>query len=108
MATESSGGVSEENNRILDEMNFSRLMKASALAEAHLAFARPGVQSKDLTPDERASAIIAAHPWFLAARALYFGGCPRCGAAPGEITNLGGDRRECPDCGHRFEFREEG
>jgi hypothetical protein len=87
-------------------MNVKRFAQAIELAYAHHSFARPDVKWDDLTVDEQATATIAAYPWFLAARALYFGGCPRCGTAPGEITDLGGSRKECPDCGHRFEFEE--
>jgi hypothetical protein len=107
MTTEPSGGISEENNRILDAMNFARMNQAAALAHAHHAFARPDVLWEDLTRDEQASAIIAAYPWMLAVRALHFGGCPRCGTASGDIIDLGGGRKQCSDCGHNFEFVED-
>jgi transposase-like protein len=71
------------------------------------ALARLRCEGGGFTFDEQVSAAIAAYPWLLAARALYFGGCPRCGSAPGEITDSGGGRKKCPDCGHRFEFFED-
>lgn len=96
--------ISEENRRKLDTMYVARIVRSERLAIAHLELTRPEVAWGNLTPDEQASAVIEAYPWFLAARALYFGGCPRCGAAPGDITGLGGGRMKCCDCGHRFEW----
>jgi hypothetical protein len=107
MTSEPHGGISDENRRIIGPMDAVRFSQSADLAHARHAFARPDVKWEDLTPDEQASATIAAYPWLLAARALYFCGCPRCGVAPSEITDLRDGRKKCPDCGHHFEFFED-
>jgi len=107
MTTNAHGRISDENRRIIGSMDAVRFSQSADLAQARHAFAHPDVKWDDLTLDEQVSATIAAYPWLLAARAHYYCGCPRCGAAPVEITDFGDGRKKCPDCGHHFEFFED-
>lgn len=100
--------MSEANRTAIGEMIAAQVGHSAVLARAHLGLTRPDVAWDDLTPDEQAEAILTARPWFLAARAVFNGGCPRCGAAPVEIADLGSDYRECRDCGHGFEWSATG
>jgi len=97
------GEISEANRAALGKIYAARIEHSSELARAHHALTRPDVPWDGLTADEWATAVLAALPWFLAARVAYLHGCPRCGTASSEIADLGGGYMECRDCGHGFE-----
>jgi|tagenome__1003787_1003787.scaffolds.fasta_scaffold20124043_2 hypothetical protein len=110
MTPEPFSGLSAEDRHKLRTLNLKRLSASGQLAYFHFGITHPDLPAEafdDLTSDEQGSAILEAYPWFLAARAVYFGGCPRCGGAPGDIIDLGDSRKRCPDCEHEFEFVDE-
>jgi hypothetical protein len=63
--------LSEANREALDAMPAAHISHSMALAHAHLAITRPDTPWESLSVDEQAEAVLAAHPWFLAARTIF-------------------------------------
>jgi hypothetical protein len=92
--------MSDANVEALSSMLSAHIARSAAFARAHLNLTQPDRSWESLSPDEQAEAILAAHPWFVVARALFMGGCPACGVV--DKTPAGEGQVKCAYCGHQW------
>jgi hypothetical protein len=66
--------MSATNRDALAAMNAVQMSASAWLAKVHYEMTQPGLLWADLSLDEQAEAILAAHPWLLAARVVLLEG----------------------------------
>jgi hypothetical protein len=100
MSSESDQRMSDANREALSSLLAAHVEHSATLARAHLTLTRADASWESLSVNEQAEAILAAHPWFVAARAAFMGGCPSCGVV--DSTEISADQRLCRHCGRRW------